>query len=82
MPVHGCWSQEDNQGWHGRERGGLDVGGGGGGIFNDTMKPSHKFVAEWLVDVYASILAQTVRNVWMKKGFEWHKIIQYLISCL
>jgi hypothetical protein len=54
----------------------------GGGIFNDTMKPSHKFVAEWLVDVYASILAQTVRNVWMKKGFEWHKIIQYLISCL
>ena len=43
----------------------------GEGIVNGAAKePSPKLVAEWLVDVYNNIPGQTVRNAWMKKGYE------------
>ena len=46
----------------------------GDGIVNDVAKePSRRLVAEWLVDVYMNLPGQTetVRNAWMKMGFEW-----------
>ena len=44
----------------------------GDGIVNGAAKePSRKLVAEWLVEVYSSLPAQTVRNAWMKTGFKW-----------
>jgi hypothetical protein len=30
-----------------------------------------QLVAEWVVEVYKNLPAQTVRNAWMKSGFEW-----------
>jgi hypothetical protein len=46
----------------------------GEGIVNGAAKePLRKLVAEWLVDVYSNIPGQTVRNAWMKKGYEWFK---------
>ena len=44
----------------------------GDGFVNGVAKePSRKLVAEWLVDAYMNLLGQTVRNAWMKMGFEW-----------
>ena len=44
----------------------------GEGIVEGAAKePSWKLVAKWLVDVYTSIPGQTVRNSWMRTGFEW-----------
>ena len=44
----------------------------GDGIVDGVAKePSQKLVAEWLVDVYTNMDAKTVRNAWMKHGFEW-----------
>ena len=44
----------------------------GEGVINGAAnEPSRKLVAEWLVDVYTNIPGQTVRNAWMKKGYEW-----------
>ncbi len=44
----------------------------GDGIVDGVAKePSRKLVAEWLVDVYTNMDAKTVRNAWMKHGFEW-----------
>jgi len=43
----------------------------GDGIVNGIAKePSQKLVAEWLIDVYTNFPGQTVRNAWMKTGFE------------
>ncbi len=40
-------------------------------IVDDVAKePSRKLVIEWLIDVYINLPGQTVRNAWMKKGFE------------
>ena len=36
-----------------------------------AKEPIRKFIAEWLVKVYASVLSQIGRNAGMKKGFEW-----------
>ena len=44
---------------------------GDGIIEGGVKKPSLKFFAGWLVDVYTSIPGQMVRNAWMKTGFEW-----------
>jgi hypothetical protein len=44
----------------------------GGGIVNGIAKePTRQLVAEWAVEVYKNLPAQTVRNAWMKSGFEW-----------
>jgi hypothetical protein len=44
----------------------------GEGMVNGSAKePTRQLVAEWAVEVYKTIPAQTVRNSWMKKGFEW-----------
>lgn len=44
----------------------------GDGIVDGVAKePSRKLVAEWLVDVYTNMDAKTVRNAWMRNGFEW-----------
>jgi hypothetical protein len=44
----------------------------GDGIVDGVAKePSRQLVAEWVVDVYMNLPAQTVRNAWMKSGFEW-----------
>ena len=44
----------------------------GGGIENGVTKEStRQLVAEWAVEVYKNLPAQTVRNAWMKSGFEW-----------
>jgi hypothetical protein len=32
---------------------------------------SHQLVAAWLLDAYGSIPVQTVKNAWMKTGYEW-----------
>ena len=43
----------------------------GGGIENGiTKEPTRQLVAEWAVEVYKNLPAQTVRNAWMKSGFE------------
>mgnify|MGYP006214242181 CR=1 FL=1 len=44
---------------------------GDGIIHRAAKEPSRKLVAEWLVEVYSSLPAQTVRNAWMKTGFKW-----------
>ena len=36
-----------------------------------AKEPTRQLVAEWVVDVYKNLPAQTVRNAWMKNGFEW-----------
>ena len=44
----------------------------GEGMVNGSAKePTRQLVAEWAVEVYKTIPVQTVRNSWMKKGFEW-----------
>jgi hypothetical protein len=44
----------------------------GEGIVDGVAKePTRKLVAEWLVSVYTNMSGQTVRNAWMKKGYEW-----------
>ena len=44
----------------------------GDGIVDGVAKePSRQLVAEWVVDIYMNLPAQTVRNAWMKSGFEW-----------
>ena len=44
----------------------------GDGIVNGVAKePTRQLVAEWAVEVYKNLPAQTVRNAWMKSGFEW-----------
>ena len=49
------------------------------GIVNGVAKkPSRKLVAEWLTDVYMNLPGQTVRNAWMKTGFQW---FQFYIIC-
>ena len=45
----------------------------GEGIVNGAAKePTRQLVAEWVVEVYKNLPAQTVRNAWMKTGFEWY----------
>ena len=45
----------------------------GEGIVNGAAKePMRQLVAEWVVEVYKNLPAQTVQNVWMKTGFEWY----------
>jgi hypothetical protein len=44
----------------------------GDGIINGAAEEtSRQVVAEWLIDSYGSISAHTVRNAWMKTGYEW-----------
>ena len=44
------------------------------GIINGAAKESsRKLVAEWLIDIYGSIPAQTVRNALMKTGMNGFK---------
>jgi hypothetical protein len=44
----------------------------GEGIVNGIAKePTRQLVAEWAVEVYKNLPAQTVRNSWRKSGFEW-----------
>ncbi len=44
----------------------------GEGIVNGaTKEPTRQLVAEWAVEVYKNLPAQTVRNAWMKSRFEW-----------
>ena len=44
----------------------------GDGIINGVAKgPTRHLVAEWAVEVYKNLPAQTVRNAWLKSGFEW-----------
>ena len=44
----------------------------GDGIVNGVAKElTRQLVAEWVVDVYKNLPAQTVQNAWMKSGFEW-----------
>ena len=44
----------------------------GDGIVNGVAKePTRQLVAEWAVEVYKNLPAQTVRNAWMQSGFEW-----------
>ena len=44
----------------------------GEGIVDGAMKElMRQLVAEWAVDVYKNLPAQTVRNAWMKSRFEW-----------
>jgi hypothetical protein len=44
----------------------------GDGIVNGMAKePPQHLIAEWLIDVYMHTPAQTVRNAWMKSGYEW-----------
>ena len=41
-------------------------------IINGVAKePTRQLVAEWAVEVYKNLPAQTVRNAWMKSRFEW-----------
>ena len=41
-------------------------------IANGVAKePPRRLIAEWLIDVYLHTPAQTVRNAWMKTGYEW-----------
>ena len=41
-------------------------------IVNRAAKETFaKLLAKWLGEVYMSIPCQTVRNSWMKTGFEW-----------
>jgi hypothetical protein len=57
------------------------------GIVDGTAKePSRRFVAEWLVEVYASVLPQIGRNALIKNGFEWFHMlhldyIKVIICC-
>ena len=45
----------------------------GEGIVNGAAKePTRQLVAEWAVEVYKNLPVQTVRNAWMKTGFEWY----------
>jgi len=44
---------------------------GAGFVDGAAKEPLQKLVAEWLVDVSTSIPGQTIRNAWMKTGFEW-----------
>ena len=44
----------------------------GDGIVDGIAKePWRHLVAEWVVDVYMNLPAQTVQNAWMKSGFKW-----------
>ena len=41
-------------------------------IVNGVAKElTRQLVAEWMVEVYKNLAAQTLRNAWMKGGFEW-----------
>ena len=44
-----------------------------GGIIVDgaAKEPSRRLATEWIIDVYKNIPSQTVRNEWMKSGYEW-----------
>jgi hypothetical protein len=47
----------------------------GDGIVNGIAKePMRQLVAEWVVDVYMKLPAQTVQYAWMKSGFERFKL--------
>ena len=44
----------------------------GDGILEGKAKePSRKLIAEWVVEVYNNIPAETGRNAWKKRGYEW-----------
>ena len=43
-------------------------------VNRESKEPSLKLVAEWLVEVYMSILGKAGRNAWMKQGFNGFKI--------
>jgi len=55
----------------------------GEGIVNGEAKePSHKMVAEWVVDVYENIPAMIGMNAWKKEEFEWFLFIfNYFSAC-
>jgi hypothetical protein len=36
-----------------------------------AKEPTRQLVAEWALEVYKNLPAQTVRNAWRKRGFEW-----------
>ena len=40
-------------------------------VHGRAKEPSHKQVAEWLVNAYTSILEQVGRNAWMMTGYAW-----------
>ena len=39
--------------------------------YGAAKEPSRKLVAEWVLEVYNNFPAQTARNAWMKKWYEW-----------
>ena len=44
----------------------------GEGIEDGVAKePSHKMVAEWLVEAYTTMPEVIGKNAWMKDGFKW-----------
>lgn len=51
----------------------------GNRIANGTAKePTRHLIVEWLVDLYLHTPSQTVRNAWMKTGYEcFEKCIDY-----
>jgi hypothetical protein len=42
---------------------------GEGIVDGKAMEPSHKILAEWVVDVYNEIPIAMGKNAWKKKGF-------------
>ena len=44
----------------------------GAGAMNGIAKqPSHKQVAEWLLEAYTTMPEEIVRNAWKKEEYEW-----------
>jgi hypothetical protein len=44
----------------------------GGGIINGKAKePTHKMVADWIMEVYSKMPVEIGKNSWKKAGFEW-----------
>jgi hypothetical protein len=42
------------------------------GVMNVIAKePPRKHVAEWLLEAYATMPEEIVRNAWKKEGYEW-----------
>ena len=44
---------------------------GGGVVEGVANTPSRKLVTEWILGTYEAISAETGRNAWRKKGYEW-----------
>ena len=43
----------------------------GGGVDLKAKEPSHEMVAEWLINVYGTILEGIARNACKNRDFEW-----------